>query len=156
MRAAAQSLCSADSRWACRGELITPLADHCLPGITRATVLQLSRELGIPTAERRVSLAELHSAEEVGGPRALLRACDFVCVTLLLPLQPPWCSSVRPHQVFTTGTMGELTPVVEIDGRVVGEGVRGPITARLQDAYGKRTSHGTPIENLRAGATEAK
>lgn len=31
--------------------------------------------------------------------------------------------------------MGELTPVVNIDGRVIGSGVRGPITARLQEIY---------------------
>ena len=38
-------------------------------------------------------------------------------------------------EVFTTGTMGELTPVTNIDGRIIGEGVRGPVTARLQEAY---------------------
>ena len=39
------------------------------------------------------------------------------------------------EEVFTTGTMGELTPVTMIDGRVIGSGVRGEITNRLQDAY---------------------
>ena len=38
-------------------------------------------------------------------------------------------------EVFTTGTMGELTPVTMIDGRVIGNGVRGEITKRLQEAY---------------------
>lgn len=38
-------------------------------------------------------------------------------------------------EVFTTGTMGELTPVTNIDGRVIGNGVRGEITGRLQEAY---------------------
>ena len=38
-------------------------------------------------------------------------------------------------EVFTTGTMGELTPVTDIDGRVIGSGVRGEVTARLQEAY---------------------
>jgi branched-chain amino acid aminotransferase group I len=38
-------------------------------------------------------------------------------------------------EVFTTGTMGELTPVTLIDGRVIGNGVRGEITERLQEAY---------------------
>jgi protein-lysine N-methyltransferase EEF2KMT len=50
------------------------------------------------------------------------------------------CQSSSHHdsfgiQVFTTGTMGELTPVVEIDGRVIGTGLRGPITQRLQEEY---------------------
>lgn len=31
--------------------------------------------------------------------------------------------------------MGELTPVVNIDGRIIGTGVRGPITAQLQEKY---------------------
>jgi len=39
------------------------------------------------------------------------------------------------EEVFTTGTMGELTPVTKIDGRVIGTGRRGPVTARLQEAY---------------------
>ena len=60
--------------------LITPHADHCLPGITRETVINLAAELGIPCEVRRVSLAEFHSADEV----------------------------------FTTGTMGELTPVTKV------------------------------------------
>ena len=83
------------------GVLLTPHGDHCLPGITRGTVIQLAKEIDIPCEVRRVSLAEFHAAEEV----------------------------------FTTGTMGELTPVTMIDGRVIGQGVRGAITQRLQDVY---------------------
>ena len=47
------------------GVLITPHADYCLPGITRATVIALARQLSIPFEERRVSLSEFHSADEV-------------------------------------------------------------------------------------------
>lgn len=83
------------------GVLLTPHGDHCLPGITRDTVLILAKELRIPIEVRRISLAEFHSADEV----------------------------------FTTGTMGELTPVVKIDGRVIGTGERGPITAQLQQIF---------------------
>ena len=35
-------------------------------------------------------------------------------------------------EVFTTGTMGELTPVLEADGRVIGNGTVGDTTRRLQ------------------------
>jgi branched-chain amino acid aminotransferase group I len=35
-------------------------------------------------------------------------------------------------EVFTTGTMGELTPVLEADGRVIGDGAVGDMTQRLQ------------------------
>lgn len=83
------------------GTLLTPHGDHCLPGITRSTIIELAKELGIPCEVRRVSLAEFHAAEEV----------------------------------FTTGTMGELTPVTMIDGRVIGKGVRGEVTTRLQEVY---------------------
>lgn len=36
---------------------------------------------------------------------------------------------------FTTGTFAGLAPVGEIDGRMIGDGARGPITKRLQDLY---------------------
>jgi branched-chain amino acid aminotransferase group I len=35
-------------------------------------------------------------------------------------------------EVFTSGTMGELTPVLEADGRVIGNGSVGDLTRRLQ------------------------
>ncbi|KAL7543719.1 hypothetical protein ACHAWF_007840 [Thalassiosira exigua] len=86
--------------------LVTPSADHCLPGITRDAVLLLAEELGIATEVRRVSLSEFYSADEV----------------------------------FTTGTMGELTPVTTIDGRAIGwndSAERGAVTKLLQETYKK-------------------
>lgn len=38
-------------------------------------------------------------------------------------------------EVFTSGTMGELTPVLEADGRVIGDGKVGPMTIRLQKLH---------------------
>lgn len=35
-------------------------------------------------------------------------------------------------EVFTSGTMGELTPVLEADGRIIGDGVAGDLTRQLQ------------------------
>ena len=35
-------------------------------------------------------------------------------------------------EAFTTGTMGELTPVLEADGRLIGDGAAGPVSKRLQ------------------------
>ena len=84
--------------------LITSTGDHCLPGITRDTVLLLAGELGIRTEVRRVSLSEFYCADEV----------------------------------FTTGTMGELTPVTQIDGRVIGQNdipKKGVVTELLQKTY---------------------
>ena len=88
-----------------RGVLATPLPDHCLPGITRGIVLELAAANAIPCTERRCSLMEFHTADEV----------------------------------FTTGTMGELSWVKEIDGRTIGEGARGPLTARLVELFARRT-----------------
>jgi branched-chain amino acid aminotransferase group I len=94
------------------GELATPIADGCLPGITRKVVLEIAREALIPARECRVTPAELWSADEV----------------------------------FTTGTMGELSPVLEIDGRQIGAGAAGPLTRRLQGLFRERTgSDGEPL-----------
>ncbi len=38
-------------------------------------------------------------------------------------------------EAFFTGTAAEITPVREVDGRIIGEGKRGDITKELQDAY---------------------
>jgi branched-chain amino acid aminotransferase len=38
-------------------------------------------------------------------------------------------------EVFFTGTAAEITPIREVDDRVVGEGHRGPITKELQGAF---------------------
>jgi branched-chain amino acid aminotransferase group I len=88
-----------------KGRLATPTADHCLPGLTRAVVLEIARDEKIPLEVRRVSLSEFHSADEV----------------------------------FTTGTMGELAWVREIDGRTIADGKRGPMTGQLCDRFAERT-----------------
>ena len=38
-------------------------------------------------------------------------------------------------EVFTTGTMGELTPVLEADGRMIGNGRPGGLTVRMQELH---------------------
>lgn len=68
-----------------KAKVYTPLADACLPGITRALVLGICRDLSIPVEEKNLSLTEFYNADVV----------------------------------FATGTMGEITPVKEIDGRQI-------------------------------------
>jgi branched-chain amino acid aminotransferase len=46
------------------GEVWTSSGDYCLPGITRANVLRLCRENGIPSFEKNFSLTEAYSAQE--------------------------------------------------------------------------------------------
>ncbi|KAJ7973388.1 Branched-chain-amino-acid aminotransferase-like protein [Quillaja saponaria] len=95
-----------------KGRVLTPHADYCLPGITRATVMDLVVKENFVLEERRISLSEMHTADEV----------------------------------WTTGTMGELSPVVKIDGRIIGTGDVGPVTHRLQASYKKLTEgSGVPI-----------
>ena len=94
------------------GQVLTPHADSCLPGLTRQMILRICSDEGIPATERNLSLAELYTADEA----------------------------------FTSGTMGELTPVLEADGRTIGNGSAGSVTQRLQDlhrffAY----EHGSPL-----------
>ncbi len=94
------------------GDLLTPHADSCLPGITRGVVLELAQSAGIPTRERRLTLSELYTADEM----------------------------------FTTGTVGELAPVLEVDGRRIGDGALGPVTRRLQEIYADLTAQeGEPL-----------
>ncbi|MBM3342535.1 MAG: branched-chain amino acid transaminase [Betaproteobacteria bacterium] len=56
-------------------------------------------------------------------------------------------------EAFFTGTAAEVTPIREVDGRAIGSGQRGPITAKLQKAFfdvvnGKSPAHAewlTPV-----------
>jgi branched-chain amino acid aminotransferase len=47
-----------------RGEVWTSSGDYCLAGITRANVLQVCRESGIPAREKNFSLTEVYGADE--------------------------------------------------------------------------------------------
>jgi branched-chain amino acid aminotransferase group I len=50
------------------------------------------------------------------------------------------------HEAFTSGTMGELTPVLEADGRTIGDGASGPVTQRLQKLHRNFAyEHGSPL-----------
>lgn len=94
------------------GQVLTPHADSCLPGLTRQMILNICSDEGIPASERNLSLTELYTADEA----------------------------------FTTGTMGELTPVLEADGRLIGDGSSGPISQRLQALHRNAAyEHGSPL-----------
>ena len=47
-----------------KGEVWTSSGDYCLGGITRANVLQVCREAGIPAFEKNFSLSQVYSADE--------------------------------------------------------------------------------------------
>ena len=91
---------------------LTPRADGCLPGITRAAVIEIARQAKILTCERNISLSEIYTADEI----------------------------------FSTGTMGEFSPVLEVDGRTIGTGKPGPATDRLRKRFTEITAReGEPL-----------
>lgn len=52
----------------------------------------------------------------------------------------------RADEMFCTGTMGELAPVVELDGRKIGAGDAGDMTGRISELFRERTRvEGYPI-----------
>ncbi len=84
------------------GVLITPPTQAgCLDGITRASVIQMARDLGYEVREEFLIRTDLYNADEA----------------------------------FFTGTAAEITPIREVDDRVIGEGHRGPITKELQGVF---------------------
>jgi len=94
------------------GVVTTGRVESCPDGITRAAVLEICQEHGIPHDVRDLSVEELYEADEM----------------------------------FCTGTMGELAPVVEVDGRTIGSGGMGPMTDRLSRLFADKTkSEGTRI-----------
>ena len=66
-------------------------------------------------------------------------------------------------ELFFTGTAAEVTPIREVDGRVVGAGKRGPVTGALQKAFfnlvqGKDKKHKawlSPVESGKGGTGRA-
>ncbi|MFC4821445.1 aminotransferase class IV [Dokdonella ginsengisoli] len=84
-----------------KGEVWTSTGQYCLGGITRANVLAVCREAGIPAFEKSFSLTDVYGADEA----------------------------------FCTGTFAGVVSVREVDGRVFGDGRRGPMVERLQALY---------------------
>ena len=84
-----------------KGEVWTSTGDYCLGGITRANVIALCRQNGIPCFEKNFSLSQVYGADEA----------------------------------FCTGTFAGVVPVREIDGRVIGDALPGPMVLRLQQLY---------------------
>ncbi len=102
------------------GSLITPFADSCLPGLTRAMILEIAVTEAISAEEKNLSITDLYTADEA----------------------------------FTTGTMGELTPILKADGRIIGDGKAGPITKKMQQLHrdfayrnGNELPFKNPLEN---------
>lgn len=64
-----------------------------------------------------------------------------LCRDLGIPVQEIPIAADRIHQAdeaFVLGTTTEIMPVIQIDGQPVGSGNPGPVTRRLQDAFGRQ------------------
>ena len=98
--------CTADNVFVVhKGEILTPAASAgALKGITRASVFDIARELGIPMREADLTRYDI------------------------------WCAD----ECFLSGTGAEVIPVVKLDGRVIGTGKPGPVTARVLASFRQR------------------
>jgi len=83
------------------GQIYEPEIASALVGITRSTIHQLAKDLGLSIVTKRLTRDDVYIADEA----------------------------------FFTGTAAEVTPIRELDGRVIGIGKRGPITTRIQKAF---------------------
>lgn len=84
------------------GKLITTMkTDNILVGITRNTVMELAKDLGIETEERAIDRTELYISDEA-----------FYC-----------------------GTGAQISPIVSVDNRELGDGNVGPVSKELQKLY---------------------
>ena len=72
-----------------------------------------------------------------------------ICVEERIPFRERNLSLTELYtadEVFTSGTMGELTPILEADGRIIGDGSVGPMTRRLQSLHREFAYEtGTPL-----------
>ncbi len=77
-------------------------------------------------------------------PEGITRAAVLeLCATHALPHEVrdiTLAEAYRADEAFCTGTMGEIAPIVSIDGRQIGAGRRGKITETLSDLYSELTS----------------
>ncbi len=105
-----------------RGFVAETNATHVF--IVSGGVLQTSRVLACPEGITRSTVLEICDANDISCEERDLSLTEFY----------------RADEVFCTGTMGELAPVVTIDGRTIGKGECGPLTRRLMELFRARTA----------------
>ena len=87
---------------------------------------------------------DLATGHVVACPEGITRATVFeICAAEKIRCVETDLSLVDvygAHEMFCTGTMGELAGVIKIDNRQIGDGNVGPMTKRLSDLYLQRTA----------------
>ncbi len=107
-----------------RGFVAETNATHVF--VVGAGRLTTSRPVACPEGVTRSTIIEL--CRDAGIP------CDETDFSLT--------EVYRADEVFCTGTMGELAPVIRVDGRTIGDGLAGPTTLRLSRLFAELTSRG--------------
>jgi branched-chain amino acid aminotransferase len=100
-----------------RGFIAETNATHLF--VVKGGVVRTSRLVACPAGVTRSVVLEL--CEQASIPSCI---CDIGLA-----------EAYAADEVFCTGTMGELAAVTRIDGRTIGDGQAGPMTARLSAAY---------------------
>jgi branched-chain amino acid aminotransferase len=105
---------------------------------TNATHVFIVRNSGSRTS------GDLATGHVVACPEGITRATVFeICAAEKIGCVETDLSLVDvygAHEMFCTGTMGELAGVIKIDNRQIGDGNVGPMTKRLSDLYLQRTA----------------
>ena len=105
---------------------------------TNATHVFIVRNSGSRTS------GDLATGHVVACPEGITRATVFeICAAEKIRCVETDLSLVDvygAHEMFCTGTMGELAGVIRIDNRQIGNGNVGPMTKRLSDLYLQRTA----------------
>jgi len=105
-----------------RGFVAETNATHIF--IVRNGDLATSRVVACPEGITRATMIEICAAEKIRCVETDLSVVDVY----------------GAHEMFCTGTMGELAGVTKIDTRQIGDGKVGPMTQRLSGLYAKRTA----------------
>ena len=114
-----------------RGFVAETNATHVF--IVRNGELATSRLVACPEGITRATVIEICAAEKIRCIETDLSVADVY----------------DAHEMFCTGTMGELAGVTKIDDREIGDGKIGPTTRRLSELYAHRTAtEGMQIVNL--------
>jgi branched-chain amino acid aminotransferase len=105
-----------------RGFVAETNATHVF--IVRNGELATSRVVACPEGITRETVIEICPAEKIRCVETDLSVVDVY----------------GAHEMFCTGTMGELAGVIKVDDLQIGDGKIGPMTKRLSELYAQRTA----------------
>lgn len=96
-----------------KGKLYTPFADACLPGITRARVMEMATELELECFEKNLSITEMYTADEMfvtGTMGGLSWVAEVDGRTIGEGQKGPLCEKLQEHYQATVDSLGVSIP----------------------------------------------